>query len=94
MGQGTVNLPQNPPQNPTPTPTPTPKPGSGGSGGSGKCAGVAAWSAAVAYTGGAKVTYNNQLWVAKWWTQANPPSNSGTFFEFYSEPSSHECCSD
>ncbi|KAI3604594.1 glycoside hydrolase family 18 protein [Moniliophthora roreri] len=42
-------------------------------GGSGGCSGVAAWSSAVAYTGGSQVTYNGHLWTAKWWTQADTP---------------------
>ncbi|WP_230410177.1 chitinase C-terminal domain-containing protein [Undibacterium rugosum] len=34
-----------------------------------------AWDAAKAYNGGAKVSYQDQEWSAKWWTQANPPKN-------------------
>ena len=55
---------------PTPgvTPTPTPETGS--------CAGIAAWSASTAYTGGSKVTYNGSLWQAKWWSYNDVPGGS------------------
>ncbi|KAH7098575.1 glycoside hydrolase [Auriculariales sp. MPI-PUGE-AT-0066] len=43
---------------------------------SGSCAGVAAWSSAIAYTGGQQVTYNGHLWTAKWWTQADTPGGA------------------
>ncbi|TFK57492.1 class III chitinase [Heliocybe sulcata] len=43
---------------------------------SGSCAGVAAWSSGTAYTGGAQVTYNGDLWTAKWWTQGDTPGGS------------------
>jgi len=42
----------------------------------GSCAGVAAWSSAVAYTGGAEVVYNGQLWTDKWWTEADTPGGA------------------
>jgi chitinase len=45
-------------------------------GGSGSCSGVAAWNSSIAYTGGAKVTYNGHLWTAKWWTQADTPGGA------------------
>ncbi len=35
-----------------------------------------AWNATAVYTGGAKVSYDNKEWSAKWWTQGNTPSNS------------------
>jgi chitinase len=59
-----------PPTTTTTTTTTTPP------GGTGSCAGVAAWSSSVAYTGGAKVTYNGHLWTAKWWTQADTPGGA------------------
>ncbi|WP_440029133.1 chitinase C-terminal domain-containing protein [Chromobacterium amazonense] len=34
-----------------------------------------AWSAATAYTGGQRVSYQNQTWQAKWWTQGNTPTS-------------------
>lgn len=37
---------------------------------SGSCAGVAAWSSAIAYTAGQEVTYSGALWSANWWTEA------------------------
>lgn len=59
------------PPTPIPTPpTPTPTPGSGG------CAGIAAWSATTAYTGGSEVTYNGSLWQAKWWTYGDVPGGA------------------
>jgi chitinase len=66
-----------PPPPPTPTPTstqgstPTATPTSGSGGGS--CAGVAAWNSTTAYTGGNEVTYNGELWQAKWWTYNDVP---------------------
>lgn len=39
------------------------------------CAGVAAWSSLVAYTGGEQVTYNGYLWSAKWWNEDDPPDD-------------------
>ncbi|WP_433606422.1 glycosyl hydrolase family 18 protein [Dactylosporangium sp. CA-139114] len=52
----------------TTSPTPT-----GGTG----CTGVAAWSSATAYNGGAVVSYNGHKWTAKWWTQGDIPGNNG-----------------
>jgi chitinase len=49
-------------------PTPT--------GGTGTCAGLSAWSAAVAYTGGQSVSYGAHKWTAKWWTQGDIPGNN------------------
>ena len=43
----------------------------------GQCAGVSAWSSGTAYTGGETVTYNGDLWSAKWWTQGDTPGGSG-----------------
>ena len=43
----------------------------------GQCAGVSAWSSGTAYTGGQTVTYNGDLWSAKWWTQGDTPGGSG-----------------
>ena len=53
------------------TPTPTPTATSGGS-----CAGVSAWNSTTAYVGGNKVTYNGELWQAKWWTEADVPGGA------------------
>lgn len=47
----------------------------------GNCAGVAAWSSSVAYTGGEQVTYDGQLWTAMWWTQADTPGGSAGVWE-------------
>ncbi len=57
-----------PGQTPTATPgqTPTAVPG-------GSCTGIAAWNPGIAYVHGNKVTYNNTLWEAKWWTQNDKP---------------------
>jgi chitinase len=44
----------------------------------GGCVGVAAWSAATAYTGGAVVSYNGHKWTAKWWTQGETPGNNSS----------------
>ncbi|TFK70302.1 glycoside hydrolase [Pluteus cervinus] len=52
---------------PTTTRTTTTNPGSG------SCGGVPAWNSGVAYVGGNQVSYNNHLWTAKWWTQADTP---------------------
>lgn len=39
----------------------------------------AAWNGAIAYSGGAKVSYNNTNYIAAYWTQGNnPASNSGS----------------
>jgi chitinase len=64
-----------PPQT-TPTPTapgttPTPTPISGGS-----CTGIAAWNSTTAYVGGNQVTYNGDLWQAKWWTENDVPGGA------------------
>ncbi len=59
---------------PTPVPTPpapTPTPVSGGA-----CAGIPAWNATTAYTGGSEVTYNGSLWQAKWWTYNDVPGGA------------------
>ncbi|KAI6156537.1 carbohydrate-binding module family 5 protein [Pisolithus tinctorius] len=40
------------------------------------CSGVSAWSSAIAYVGGDQVTYNGQLWTAKWWTYDDVPGDS------------------
>ncbi|KAI6122260.1 glycoside hydrolase family 18 protein [Pisolithus croceorrhizus] len=37
------------------------------------CFGVSAWSRTMAYWGGDQVTYNGQLWSAKWWTYDDVP---------------------
>ncbi|VDB91955.1 unnamed protein product, partial [Peniophora sp. CBMAI 1063] len=58
---------------PPPTTTTT-TPASAPTGGS--CSGVAAWSSAIAYTGGQEVTYNGELWQAKWWTEADVPGGA------------------
>ncbi|KAG2370335.1 glycoside hydrolase superfamily [Suillus spraguei] len=50
----------------TPTSTSTSAPGT-------ICAGVAAWSASVAYTGGTAVTYSGYLWTASYWTENDVP---------------------
>ncbi|KAG2037104.1 glycoside hydrolase superfamily [Suillus americanus] len=52
----------------TPTSTSTSTPGT--------CAGVGAWSAGEAYTGGAEVTYDGYLWTASWWTEDDTPGGS------------------
>ncbi|KAG8716418.1 hypothetical protein FRC09_015764 [Ceratobasidium sp. 395] len=44
--------------------------------GGGGCAGIAAWSSGIAYTGGQTVTYGGHKWTAKWWTQADTPGGS------------------
>lgn len=79
MGQKVTNSPQTTtshtlsnPSKPSPKPAPSPK-------SQGLCTGVAAWSSAIAYTGGAKVTHDNHLWVAKWWTQASAPEGQSKF---------------
>ncbi|WP_201282304.1 chitinase C-terminal domain-containing protein [Chromobacterium phragmitis] len=33
-----------------------------------------AWNATTVYTGGQRVSYQDQTWQAKWWTQGNTPS--------------------
>ncbi|KAG2144447.1 glycoside hydrolase family 18 protein [Suillus bovinus] len=49
------------------TPTPT---------GTGTCAGVAAWTTGVAYTGGSEVTYDGYLWTASYWSENDTPGGS------------------
>ncbi|KAG9083988.1 hypothetical protein FRC06_004286, partial [Ceratobasidium sp. 370] len=44
--------------------------------GGGGCAGIAAWSSTIAYTGGQTVTYGGHKWTAKWWTQADVPGGA------------------
>ncbi|KAF9024946.1 class III chitinase [Hymenopellis radicata] len=44
--------------------------------GTGSCAGVAAWDSSVAYVGGSQVTYNGDLWTAKWWSEADTPGGA------------------
>ncbi|CAE6492243.1 unnamed protein product [Rhizoctonia solani] len=55
-----------PPSTTSAPPTTTTTPPTGGS-----CAGVAAWSNGIAYTGGSVVTYGGHRWTAKWWNQAS-----------------------
>ncbi|WP_454042779.1 carbohydrate-binding protein [Cellulosimicrobium sp. Marseille-Q8652] len=50
------------PQTPQTPPTPRTRP-----------TGLAPWSAAAVYTGGATVTYQGQSYRAKWWTQNDVP---------------------
>jgi chitodextrinase len=40
------------------------------------CNGVAAWQSNVAYTAGNDVTYQNHLWAAVQWTEANSPGDA------------------
>ncbi len=54
---------------PNPTPTPTSPPVNA-------CSGVAAWNPSIAYVGGNTVTYNGQLWQAKWWTENDVPGGA------------------
>ncbi|GII97757.1 chitinase [Sediminihabitans luteus] len=49
-----------------------------GTGGTGTCSG-AAWDAATAYSGGAKVSYQGREWTARYWTQGNTPSTATTY---------------
>ncbi|KAF9920916.1 hypothetical protein FBU30_009126 [Linnemannia zychae] len=45
--------------------------------GSSPCLGVAPWNSATVYaTPGTKVTYGGYLYISKWWTQGETPSNS------------------
>ncbi|KAF9970157.1 Chitinase 1 [Actinomortierella ambigua] len=37
-----------------------------------------AWNAGTAYSGGAVVSYNGRKYTAKWWTQGDVPSSSGS----------------
>ncbi|KAI5117051.1 hypothetical protein M0805_005290 [Coniferiporia weirii] len=64
-----------PPPTTTTSTTGTSSP-TGGSGGSGSCAGVAAWVSSTAYVGGDEVTYNGDLWTAKWWSEGDTPGGS------------------
>ncbi|KAH7886592.1 glycoside hydrolase family 18 protein [Phlebopus sp. FC_14] len=41
--------------------------------GTGNCAGIPAWQTGVAYVGGDEVTYDGDLWTAKWWTENDVP---------------------
>ncbi|MFD5435409.1 glycoside hydrolase family 19 protein, partial [Kitasatospora sp. NPDC127067] len=36
------------------------------------------WNSSAVYTGGAAVSYNGHNWLAKWWTQNEPPSTGGS----------------
>ncbi|MFC7189388.1 PKD domain-containing protein [Halocatena marina] len=40
------------------------------------CSGITQWQSDVAYTEGEQVVYNDALWEAQWWTQANEPEES------------------
>ncbi|KAG1851191.1 glycoside hydrolase [Suillus tomentosus] len=40
------------------------------------CAGVAAWQSGVAYVGGDEVTYDGDLWTAKWWSESDVPGGA------------------
>ncbi|KAJ8594182.1 glycoside hydrolase family 18 protein [Rhizopogon salebrosus TDB-379] len=60
----------------TTTTSPTPTPTTTTTTGTGNCAGIAAWTTGVAYTGGAEVTYGGSLWTAKWWTENDTPGGS------------------
>ncbi|KAG8218074.1 glycoside hydrolase family 18 protein [Butyriboletus roseoflavus] len=46
------------------------------SSGTGSCAGVSAWQSDVAYVGGDQITYNGDLWTAKWWTYNDVPGGA------------------
>jgi len=48
------------------------------SGGGSSCAGVPAYVPGNVYWGNTQVTYNGQLWKAKWWTQNEAPSTGGS----------------
>ncbi|WP_051279361.1 carbohydrate-binding protein [Chitinilyticum aquatile] len=52
------------PPTPTPTTAPTQAPAS------------PSWEKGIAYTGGQRVSYNGQLYEAKWWTQGDVPGSS------------------
>jgi len=41
--------------------------------GSSSCAGITPWQSDVAYVGGDQVTYNGDLWSARWWTYDDVP---------------------
>ncbi|KAF8579155.1 carbohydrate-binding module family 5 protein, partial [Ramaria rubella] len=51
---------------------------------SGNCAGVAAWSSGIAYTGGQQVVYNGHLWTANWWSEADAPGKLPHLLNFIS----------
>jgi chitinase len=53
----------------TPTSTSTSAPGT-------TCAGVAAWTTGVAYTGGSEVTYDGYLWTASYWSENDTPGGT------------------
>lgn len=53
----------------TPGSLTTPPPATG-------CGQYSTWSSAVAYQGGAVVSYNGHEWTAKWWTQGDVPGNN------------------
>ncbi|MFJ8435814.1 glycoside hydrolase family 19 protein [Kitasatospora sp. NPDC094019] len=36
------------------------------------------WNSSAVYTNGATVSYNGHNWLAKWWTQNEPPSTGGS----------------
>ncbi|KAG1828283.1 glycoside hydrolase family 18 protein [Suillus variegatus] len=44
--------------------------------GTGTCAGVAAWTTGVAYTGGSEVTYDGYLWTASYWSENDTPGGT------------------
>ncbi|KAG2050100.1 hypothetical protein BDR06DRAFT_1011558, partial [Suillus hirtellus] len=44
--------------------------------GTGTCAGVAAWTTGVAYTGGSEVTYGGYLWTASYWSENDTPGGT------------------
>ena len=46
-----------------------------GSGGGDLCSNL--WSEEKVYNGGDKVSWDNKVWQAKWWTQGDNPSMSG-----------------
>ncbi|KAG0707920.1 hypothetical protein DFH29DRAFT_1065965 [Suillus ampliporus] len=44
------------------------------------CTGIPAWNQSTAYSGGAKVTFNDHLWISTQWTSSNKPGDaSGTW---------------
>lgn len=53
----------------TPGALTTPPPATG-------CGQYNSWSSAVAYQGGANVSFNGHEWTAKWWTQGDTPGNN------------------
>ncbi|KIJ60823.1 carbohydrate-binding module family 5 protein, partial [Hydnomerulius pinastri MD-312] len=44
--------------------------------GTGSCSAVAPWQSTVAYVGGDQVTYDGDLWTAKWWTESDTPGGA------------------